>query len=129
MFPNLATVLRLLGHCSLQKTQHTGKTRRELQRQGDPSRRFPFTRFLMFHLFVQFGEEVEGPALHSTLKWLTPLKPGVPSRSAVPAHATPGQEGPVTTVAVTSNTGGGFSATCKLIHARYKGLGSKALLL
>lgn len=62
---------------------------------------------------------MESPALHSTLKWLTPLKPGVPSRSAVPAYATPGQEGPVTTAAVTNNTLGGFSATHQVSGSRH----------
>lgn len=80
----------------------------------------------MFHLFIQFGGEVESSALHSTLKWLTPLKPGS-SSSAVPVYATPGQVGPVITVSITSNTHGGFKAA--IIHARHQNPGSKALLL
>lgn len=95
---------------------------------GDPvsSWKFSFTRFLTFHLFIQFGGEVGSSALHSTLKWLTPLKPGS-SSFAIPVYASPGQEGPVTTVATTNNTHGRFNAA--IIHARHQSPGSKALIL
>lgn len=107
MFPNSATVLRPLLCCNLLKTQHTGKTHKELQRQGDPVsiRRFCFTRFTIFHLFIG------SPGLHTALKGFIPLNLGVFSGSAPPACATPGQEGHVTTPVITSACGG-FNSRC-----------------
>lgn len=69
---------------------------------------------------------MESSALHSTLKWLTPLKPGS-SSFAIPVYSSPGQEGSVTTVATTNNTHGRFHVA--IIHARHQSPGSKALLL
>lgn len=115
VFSNSGTVLRLLLCCSLLKTQHTGKTHRELQRQrgilflsGDSA--LPDSQYCIYSFDL---EGTWGPLLFAVLWNSSPhYSPGAFSSAAIPGCATPGQEGPVTTMVIT-NACSGFTATCK----------------